>query len=787
MIKNYLKVAWRNIIGSKTHTFINVAGLSLGLACSLLIMLWVQDERSVDGFHANGRQLYQVYERNTYDGKVDAAYNTQGLLADELKRRIPEVQYASGLEQNHPFTFEAGNKVFKMDGTYAGVDFFRMFSFPLLQGTPETALNTSSGIAVSRKMAESFFGSPEKAMGKTIRIENRDNVLITAVFENLPTNSSLQLDFLRSWKAYVAENGWVNNWGNTSPYTFIQLRADADPDKVAAKITDFISLYKPTTNAAHTNLLLKPFSEKHLHSTFKNGQVDGGRIAYVNLFSIVAIFILLIAAINFMNLSTARSIKRAKEVGVRKVIGAARNAIMGQFICEAVLLTFISLLVAIVLILVLLPQFNNLTGKNLQIPVDKPLFWITLLGLLALTSLVAGSYPAFFLSSLNPVKILKGRLKFSTGAAFFRKGLVVFQFTLSVILIVGTIVIYRQMQYVQTKNLGYNRNNLLYIPLEGDLVKKYDLFKQEAENMPGVEAISKMKESPTVIGHSNGDIGWTGKDPGLNATFSDATVGYDFVKTMKLELKDGRDFSKEFADSSNYLVNETAAMKIGYQNPVGQPLSWGGNKGKIIGVLKDFHFNSMHEAIEPLVIRLSEKQKWGTILVRIEAGKTKQVIAGLEKICKDLNPEFTFSYQFSDQEFAKLYNSEQVVSRLSNYFAFLAIFISCMGLLGLAMFTAEQRLKEIGIRKVLGASAVSLFSLLSSEFLVLVAIALVIASPVAWYTTSKWLQSFAYSITVSWSIFAMSGGLIMLIALATVSFQSIKAALVNPVKSLRSE
>ena len=343
------------------------------------------------------------------------------------------------------------------------------------------------------------------------------------------------------------------------------------------------------------------------------------------------------------------------------------------------------------------------------------------------------------------------------------------------------------MQYVQTKNLGYNRENLLYIPLEGDLVKKYDLFKQQAENMPGVQAISRMKESPTVIGHSNGDISWIGKAPSLITTFSDATVGYDFVKTMKLELKDGRDFSKEFADSSNYLVNETAAKKIGYQNPVGQALSWGGNKGKIIGVLKDFHFNSMHEAIEPLVIRLSEKQKWGTILVRIEAGKTRPVIAGLEKICKELNPEFTFSYQFSDQEFAKLYNSEQVVSKLSNYFAFLAIFISCMGLLGLAMFTAEQRLKEIGIRKVLGASAGSLFSLLSSEFLILVVIALIIASPIAWYATNKWLQSFAYYAAVQWWIFALSGGLIILIAMATVSFQAIKAAFVNPVKSLRSE
>ena len=343
------------------------------------------------------------------------------------------------------------------------------------------------------------------------------------------------------------------------------------------------------------------------------------------------------------------------------------------------------------------------------------------------------------------------------------------------------------MEYVQTKNLGYNRENLLYVPLEGGLIKNYDLFKEEAGKIPGIQAISKMKESPTVIGHTNGDIGWTGKDPNQAASFSDATVGYDFVKTMKLNLKDGRDFSKDFADSASYLVNETAAKKMGYQNPVGRPMSWGDKKGTIIGVLKDFHFNSLHEAIEPLVIRLANNQNWGTILLRTEPGKTQEVITALAKLCKPLNPDFTFSYQFSDQEFAKLYNSEQVVNKLSSYFSFLAIFISCLGLLGLAMFTAEQRVKEIGIRKVLGASVTSLFTLLSAEFLWLVVIALIIASPLAWYAMNKWLQTFAYHTPVQWWMFALSGGLIVLIALATVSYQAIKAALVNPIKSLRSE
>ncbi|MDP9077876.1 MAG: ABC transporter permease [Bacteroidota bacterium] len=787
MIKNYFKIAWRNLVKSKTHTFINIGGLSVGLACSLLILLWVQDERSVDGFHANGPQLYQVYERNIQQGVTDASYVTQGLLADELKRKVPEVQFASGLEQNHPRTFEVDNKVLKMDGTYAGADFLKMFSYQLLKGTPGSALNAANSLAISRKMAEAFFGSVDNAMGKAIRYENKDNLVVTAIFKNLPANSSQQFDFLKSWKAFVAENTWANSWNSSSPSTYIQLRPGADPKKVAAKIKDFLSFYRPGTTGLRTELAIQPYTEKYLHSTFKNGMADGGRIEYVSIFSLIAIVILLIACINFMNLATARSIKRAREVGVRKVMGAARISLISQFMSEALLLSFISMIIAILIVVSLLPEFNNITGKQIAVQPGQPVYWLALTGVLILTGLLSGGYPAIFLSSLNPVLVLKGSLKFGRGATFFRKGLVVFQFTLSIILIIGTIVVSGQMNYIQGKNLGYNRENLLYVPLEGDLIKNYDLFKYEASQMPGVQSISKMKESPTVIGHSRTDINWEGKDPNQPASFSDATVGYDFVKTMKLQLTGGRDFSKEFADSANYLVNEAAAKKMGYQNAVGRPLSWDDRKGQIVGVLKDFHFNSLHEAIGPLVIRLADNQKWGTILVRIEAGKTKQVIAGLEKIGKELNPDFTFSYQFSDQEYAKLYNSEQVVNKLCNYFAAIGIFISCLGLLGLVMFTAEQRVKEISIRKVLGAKVSSLFALLSSEFLILVVISLLIASPVTWYAMSKWLQGFAYHTTMQWWMVALAGGLIILIAMATVSFHAIKAALVNPIKSLRSE
>jgi putative ABC transport system permease protein len=791
MIQNYFKTAWRNLIRNKTFSIINISGLALGITCSLLIMLWVYDEHSVDGFHANGKFLYQVYERNYYDGKVEASYPSQGLLADELKRVIPEVQYASSMDyasSGTGNTFEAGDKLSKQYGSYAGADFFRMFSYPLLKGTPATALNTPEAVAISRKMAEYYFGSADQAIGKTIRYDNTENLLVTAVFENLPANSSQQFDFLRSWIAYVKQNEWVNNWGNTSPVTLVQLRADADAVKVKAQIKDFIYRYTQKNKAFRVELDLQPYQEKYLHSTFKSGYVDGGRIEYVQMFTLVAIFILLIACINFMNLATARSTQRAKEIGIRKVIGAARAALIRQFTGEAMLLTFFSVVIAVFLVAMLLPAFNALTGKQLILPVTQPVFWLLLTALLILTGFVAGSYPALFLSSLNPVKVLKSRLKFSWGALFFRKGLVVFQFTLSIILIVGTIVVYRQMEYIQNKNIGYDRENLVYIPIEGDLIKKYDLFKQEAGKLPGVMVISKMRNSPTVIEHHTGSIGWPGKDPNLQISFADGVVGYDFVKTMNLQLKEGRDFSKDFGtDSAGFLLNETAVARTGYQNPVGKPITWGKRIGTIIGVLKDFHFNSMHQAIDPLIIRLDENWGWGTILVRTKAGTTKETIAGLEKICTNLNPQFPFTYQFSDQEYLKLYKSEQIVSKLSNAFAVLAVVISCLGLFGLAAFTAGQRTKEIGVRKVLGASVPNIITLLSASFLKLVLLAIIIAFPISWYAMDQWLQDFAYNPGLEWWIFAGAGVLTIGIALLTVSYQSIRSALTNPVKSLRSE
>jgi len=717
-------------------------------------------------------------------------YSVPGVLANELKKVIPDIQYATNFGFNNQNTFRVGDKILKFDGSAADSDFFKMFSYPLLEGNAQSALNTPVSIAISRKMAEDFFGSPHAAIGKTLKYENKKDFTITAVFENLPQNTSDKFDFLINWDNFLKENGWAKQWGNNGPKAFVMLRADANPALVDKKIRLFLDTYnKEQSKAFREQLGLQKFGEVYLHSDFTDGRPDSGRIEYVHLFSIVAVFILLIACINFMNLTTARSVKRAREIGVRKVVGAVRGVLIQQFIGEAVLLTFIAVAIAILLVLILLPVFNSVTLKQIAYPFNHLYFWLSLIGLTLVTGFISGSYPALFLSSFNPVKVLKGAVKLSTGAAWFRKGLVVFQFVLSVVLIIGTIVVSKQVNYIQNKNLGYDRENLVYIPIEGDLITGYKVFKNEALRMPGIAQVTRMSDAPINFGSTTGGVYWDGKDPNLNIEFNQISVGYDFVKTMKLKMVSGRDFSRDFTtDTLGYLINESALKRIGYANPVGRKLNmWDNKKGKIIGVLKDFHFNSLHDPIQPLIVRLRDSDQYGNILVRTLPGQTKQAMETIEKLCKELNPNFTFTYYFTDEEYQKLYNNEQVVGKLSKAFAFLAIFISCLGLLGLAMFTAEQRIKEIGIRKVLGASTVSLFNLLSKEFLILVAIALLIASPAAWIFMNMWLKGYTYHTSMDWWVFALSAVLSVMIALVTVSFQSVKAALMNPVKSLRSE
>ena len=606
----------------------------------------------------------------------------------------------------------------------------------------------------------------------------------------LPENASEKFDFLINWHSFLEENKWATEWGNNGPRTILMLKPGTDPVLFEKKITRFLDKYnKDQGPGFRIELGIQLFEDIYLHSRFSTtGKIEGGRIQYVSLFNMVAIFILLIACINFMNLTTARSVKRSKEIGVRKVVGALRISLMKQFIGEAILLSFIAVMLAIILVILILPAFNNLTQKLIHFPYANGYFFGGILGLTAVTGLISGSYPAIFLSGFKPVVVLKGTLKLSSGSVWFRKGLVVFQFVLSIVLIIGTIVISRQINFIQNTNLGYDRENLIYIPLSGDLTKQYQYFKQQSLIMPGIKEVSRVSQTPTEISNGTYGVDWDGKDPNSKPMFTQAAIGYDFIKTMHIKILQGREFSKDFpTDSVGYIINEEALKKIGFKNPVGSRLTFWNKKGKVVGVVKDFHFNSLHVPVNALVLRLGETDDYGSILVKTNPGQTKQAMASLERLCTRLNPKFPFSFQFSDDEYQKLYTSEIMVGKLSYCFSILAIFISCLGLLGLAMFTAEQRTKEIGIRKVLGASIGSLFRLLSKEFIILVFIALLIASPIAWYSMSKWLDNFAYKAAITWWMFLVAGFAAIFITLFTISFQAVKSALANPVSSLRSE
>ncbi|HEX9509802.1 MAG TPA: ABC transporter permease [Puia sp.] len=789
MLKNYFLTAIRNLRKNRGFSAINITGLALGMACSLLILLWVQDERSMDAFHRNGKNLYYIYERTVLGGKTEAWYWTQGPLAEQLKKEIPEIQQATPFSWSNTNTFSVGDKAIKEDGYSADADFFTMFSYPLLEGNAHDALNSPSSISISRKMANDLFGGPVEAIGKTLRYENKKDFTVKAVFENPSSSVSDKFNYIISWTAYEEDNAWAKGWGSVDPRTCILLRPDADPALVEKKIAHFLDKFNTELKGSATTVLaLQRFDQRYLHSDFKNGVPGGGRIEYVRLFSLVALFILLIACINFMNLTTARSVKRSKEIGIRKVIGAVRGLLIRQFIGEAILMACLSVILALVLVGMVLPGFNQLTGKQILLPLDQWTFWGSIAILTFLTGIFSGSYPAFFLSALNPVTVFKGGWRPGSGGSWFRKGLVVFQFVLSIVLIISTILISRQVRFMQTANLGYDRENLVYIPIEGDLSAKLDVFRTQAAQLPGINGLSLLSENPTEMNNGILSIGWTGKDPNEHIRFIHDAVGPDFIKTMKLQMLQGRDFSPAFpSDSMGVIVNETAVATMGYKDPIGKPLFFDHAQAHIIGVVKDFHFRSLHDPIQPLVLHTGRKGDFSTILVRSGAGKISVALAGLEKLCKTLNPKFPFSYKFSDQEYALLYRSEEVTGHLSVIFAVLAILISCLGLLGLSIFTAEQRTKEIGIRKVLGAGIPSLFGLLSKEFIGLVGLSFAIAVPLGWGAMHHWLLNFAYRTDIPWWTFGISGLLALLIALATVCFQAIKAAKCNPISALRSE
>ena len=802
MIKNYLKIAWRHMTRHRGYATINVLGLTLGITCCLFISLWVGDEESID--HFKERKIYNVYERVVSNGQTFGSFTTPGRMIDsthyayyleDVRRVVPEVTnvvcYATGYELpwGHLETLQVGDKVLKLDGARAGEGFFRLFGLPLLEGDPATVLKDMHGIVLSRRTALALFGSPKMAMGKQVHFENRLNFVVTGVFADMPANGSLQFDFLNNWEA---KKNLLENASNEIK-TYVELAPGADRQKVETLLTKYLQTAMGPQKGQTIELGLQRVGDQYLHNVFVNGRPVTGRIEYVRIFSGVAIFILLIACINFMNLSTARSVQRAREVGLRKVVGSSRAQLIGQFMGESLLFSFLALLLSIGLLLLLLPAFNQFTGKAIQLPLTEPFFWTSLVVVMVVTGIVAGSYPALYLSSLQPVKTLKGVLTFTRGSIFLRKGLTVFQFVLSVFLLIATIVISRQTAFIQHTNLGYDRENLVYVRVEGQLSKleNYELFKQRVMRMPGVAMVDRSSETPHSMTFDvfDDEIKWEGKPVNAGIGVEPSSVGFDFVKLMKLTIVKGRDFSRENAGDSvdAFLVNEEAVKEMGWKDPIGKWVQAWDKKGHVIGVVKDFHTRSLRDPIRPLLLDVKEYQYFGMIMIRTRPGQTKEALASIATVYKDIEPNLAFAWQFVDEEYQKMYNSEMTTARLSVLFAGLAIGISCLGLLGLVLFAAEQRTKEIGIRKVLGATLGQILGLFSADFLQLVLLAFLIAGPLGWYAMHSWLGNFAYRIDLSWWIFALAGVTITALALLTVSYQALKAALANPVKALRSE
>ncbi|MDJ1492586.1 ABC transporter permease [Cytophagaceae bacterium DM2B3-1] len=786
MLRNYFLIAFRNLTRQKAFSVINILGLSVGMACSILILLWVQDELSYDRFHTHADQLYRL---TINASGVDAAITpvpTAALLADKL----PEIKNTVRLHSD-THILEVGDHKFEEEGIYyADSTFFDVFSFPLVKGDVRTALNRPDGILITERMAQKYFGQ-EDALGKTIRKDNQDEFVVTGVLADIPSTSHLQFDFILPMSFLARTNYDLknNNWNNFDFYTYIQLE-----DKTNTSPTSLANLEKRIGKLIEKNIPLRvdfklqPVVSIHLNSHLLRDVAGNGNIQYVRIFSVVAVFILIVACINFMNLATARSAKRAKEVGLRKVVGADRIQLIGQFLAESSLISFISLLVAVVLVWLLIPFFNVLSDKQLTLNfLDTNLLLI--IGAIALTTgLLSGSYPALFLSKFQPIKVLKGNLTIAGGGSWLRNGLVVCQFVVSIIMLVGTTVVYNQLQFIKQRNLGFDKENLLYVQMTGELWSKQQAFKNELKQNPLTQNFAISLDLPTNLATGVVDVFWEGKNPQSQPLFPTMAVDAGFIDIFKMKILSGRSFYPDSkADSASYIVNEKALQIMGMNvsNAVGKSLTFGETRGTIIGVVQDFNFKPLQQSIEPVLMYLNTGG--GKVIIRTQPGKTEATIQALESIHKKLNPAYPFTYHFIDQDLANLYKTENRMGDLFNAFAVLAIFISCLGLYGLSAFIAEQRTKEIGVRRVLGASVGNIVYLLSQNFTRLLLLAMIIATPLAWYASNNWLEGFAYRINIDWTIFLIACITAVGIAAITVSYESIKAALKNPVKALRNE
>jgi putative ABC transport system permease protein len=797
MLLNFFKTMFRNLRKNGAFSALNIFGLAMGIACAGLIFLWVENETGYDQQNLKKDLLYMAMVNQDYNAKIFTHGSTPGPMGPVIRKEIPGIANTCRTsEGDMSMQFSVGDKSMYSYGRYAEPSLFNMFTLPFLEGNPKNPFPQLHSIVITEMAAKKFFGSSQGAVGTTVRMDNKQDYVVTGLLKDLPDNSTLQFEWVAPFELYLAANPGLAYFGNFSLSTYVELEPRANLPAIGKALYNFVQKRDPTS-IGHVFLL--SMNDWHLRGEFENGkQTGGGRIEYVHLFSVIAWIILFIACINFMNLATARSEKRAREVGVRKVLGAGKKSLIAQFIGEALFMSLLSAALALALIALLLPAFNSLTQKNLLMGTDNPAHIGWLLGIALVCGLVAGSYPSLYLSSFNPVFVLKGIKLKTGGAALARKGLVVLQFSISIILISGTIIIYQQIQHVKSRDLGFDKNNLLQMGMLGSIPMHFPSVKQDLLNTGLVENVALSDHSTLYGGDNTSGYAWKGKPPGDRVLISWRDVSPEFVKTTGLTVVEGRDFrstdstnTNSPAITANVLITQSLADQMGAGSAIGKAIYDQDDNdlhATVIGVVKDYIYGSMYDKAPPVVFFCSRPQDETVLYIRTREGAPAgQALPKIEAVLAKDNPGYPFDYQFVDDQFNNQFQNEMLVSKLSRVFAALAILISCLGLFGLAAYTAERRTKEIGIRKVLGASVAGIAGLLSADFLRLVLLSCVIAFPVAWLAMSKWLEGYSYRIAISGWMFVIAGMLAVLIALVTIGWHAVKAAVANPVKSLRAE
>ncbi|MBC6368639.1 ABC transporter permease [Algoriphagus sp. AK58] len=789
MLTNYLKIALRGFAKHKLTFLINTLGLSLGLWAAILIGLWIKSEFEVGRGLAESDQVYRVMEHQSYGAQIFTTTSTPGILAETMKESLSEVEKAATFSWNEEHLFVNGEKRVKLNGFFAGADYLHIMQYPFLHGNKELALSDKSHIVLTEEAAVKLFGTTD-AVGESVQLvsnEGEELYVVQGVLKSLGTKVNSAFEFILPYQVMFDKpyNQWLKYWGNNGPSTIVKLRAGTDGEKFSESIKDFILERNENSNV---KLFAYPQSELYLHGSWKDGKLQEGKIKTVKLFAMIGFFILLIACINFMNLSTAKSQKRAKEVGVRKVSGADKSSLVYQFLSESVLITVFSGFLALLLVQLTLPVFNTLTGKEMSLPLGDGWFWLQLGAVILFTGLVSGSYPAFYLSATKVVSVFKNHIQGSKRVVLARKGLVLFQFVLATALIVSTVVVFQQINYALKQNIGYEKDQLVMVPLEGELFGKYEIFKTQLENNPNIESVTRTTHTLLGRNSNTGDVNWEGKDPEFNALFERILVDYDFLPTMGMKLIDGEDFSRnKGADSTQSVILNRRAFEIITQtNPDVRTVTINGATRQVTGVVEDFHFQSFHQIMEPAFIILDPTFA-GNAFIRVKAGEMQETLASIQRVAEELNPVFPFTYQFMDDNYARLYQDDVRLRDLAQYFSILTILISCLGLLGLSAHVAEQKTKEIGIRKVLGASTFNILQVINREFILVVMVSILIGSGLAYWFMSDWLEGYAYRIDFEWWFIPLAAVLILGIALITVTLQSIKAVRSNPVQAIKTE